>query len=275
MAQWLEPAKLSYACSANYLDYVEAINLSPEQQAFLKDIPDAMFRETIRDFMVNQQFRKDYWVKGARRINALEQLERLRQQKVVLVSARDDISLKVTGAQGVATMSESIYKPVLDFLADCKPKTIGQIELALKDSGVNFAKLLQAVLILTGAGHLAAVQVEDVIAQSKKRCDKLNLHLITMARGSNDGRYLASPVTGGGVPVGRFQQLFLLALTQGKKQPAEWAEFVWQIVSAQGQKILKEGKALESTDESLAELTEQANVFASRQLPILRALKIA
>jgi SAM-dependent methyltransferase len=275
MAQWLEPAKLSYACSANYLDYVEAINLSPEQQAFLKDIPDAMFRETIRDFMVNQQFRKDYWVKGARRINTLEQLERLRQQKVVLVSARDDISLKVTGAQGVATMSESVYKPVLDFLADCKPKTIGQIELALKDSGVNFAKLLQAVLILTGAGHLAAVQVEDVIAQSKKRCDKLNLHLITMARGSNDGRYLASPVTGGGVPVGRFQQLFLLALTQGKKQPAEWAEFVWQIVSAQGQKILKEGKALESTDESLAELTEQANVFASRQLPILRALKIA
>lgn len=68
MAEWLEPAKLTYACSAHYLDYVEAVNLTPEQQAFLKDIHDPMFKQTVRDFMVNQQFRKDYWVKGARRL---------------------------------------------------------------------------------------------------------------------------------------------------------------------------------------------------------------
>ena len=75
MAKWLEPAKLSYACSANYLDYVEVINITPEQQAFLKSIPGALFREAIRDFMVSQQFRRDCWVKGARRMNALDQLE--------------------------------------------------------------------------------------------------------------------------------------------------------------------------------------------------------
>jgi malate synthase len=39
-----------------------------EQQAFLKEIPDAHFRESARDFMVNQQFRRDYWVKGARKL---------------------------------------------------------------------------------------------------------------------------------------------------------------------------------------------------------------
>lgn len=172
-------------------------------------------------------------------------------------------------------MSEATYKVLFDFLADHKPKTIGQIELAIKDSGVTFAKLMQAVLILTGDAHLAAAQGEDVIAQAKKRCEKLNLHLMSMARGSNDGRYLASPVTGGGAPVGSFQQLFLLALTQGKKQSADWALFVWRIASAEGQKILKGGKLLESADESMAELTEQANVFASGHLPILKALKIA
>jgi hypothetical protein len=62
MAQWLAPAKLQYACSAHYLDFIDAINLTNEQQAFLKDIPDPMFRESVRDFMVNQQFRRDYWV---------------------------------------------------------------------------------------------------------------------------------------------------------------------------------------------------------------------
>jgi len=40
------------------------------------------------------------------------------------------------------------------------------------------------------------------------------------ARGSADITFLASPVTGGGITVNRFQQLFLLALSQGKKQPA-------------------------------------------------------
>jgi hypothetical protein len=38
----------------------------------MAEIPDTMFRQTVRDFMVNQQFRKDYWVKGARHLSLLE-----------------------------------------------------------------------------------------------------------------------------------------------------------------------------------------------------------
>ena len=64
-------------------------------------------------------------------------------------------------------------------------------------------------------------------------------------------------------------------MTQGKKQPAEWTQFVWQILSAQGQKIVKEGKTLETPEENLAELTDQAKTFAEKQLPILKALQIA
>jgi len=160
MAEWLAPAKLSYACSAHYLDQIDAINLSAEQQALLKDIPDPMFRETVRDFCVNQQFRRDYWVKGLRRLSMLEQGEAVRAQRVVL------------------------------------------------------------------------------------HTDKLNAFLINKARGSGDISYLASPVTGGGIPTGRFQQLFLLAKSQGKKQPSDWAQFAWQVLTQQGQRIVKEGKTL-------------------------------
>jgi Predicted methyltransferase regulatory domain len=41
---------------------------------------------------------------------------------------------------------------------------------------------------------------------------------------------LASPVTGGGVPISRFQQLFLISIKQGKKHPAEWAQLAWGIL---------------------------------------------
>lgn len=275
MAEWLEPAKVQYACSAHYLDLVDAINLTADQIAFLQDIPDPMFRESVRDFMVNQQFRRDYWVKGLRRLNPFEQAEQLRQLRVILATHRPDVSLKASGALGEASMNEDVYAPILDFLADHKPKTLGQIEQAVKDKGVRFAQIMQASLVLSGLGHLVAVQEDTVTSKAKKQCDKINSHLYSKARGSIDVSYLASPVTGGGVSVGRFQQLFLLALSNGKKQPADWVQFAWQILQAQGQKLVKEGKTLETAEENLAELTTQATVFAEKQLPILKALQIA
>lgn len=275
MAEWLEPAKVQYACSAHYLDHIDAVNLTADQQAFLKDIPDPMFRETTRDFMVNQQFRRDYWVRGARKLNPLEQAEALRQQKVILSAHRPDISLKVTGSLGEATLTETIYTPILDLLADHKARTLGQIEQALKDKGIAFNQLTQAALVLTGGGNLVLVQDDSVINKARKQTDKLNAHLINKARGSNDISYLASPVTGGGLTVNRFQQLFLLSIAQGKKQPAEWAQYVWQTIAAQGQKLVKEGKTLDTPEENLAELTSQATTFAEKQLPILKALQIA
>lgn len=72
----------------------------------------------------------------------------------------------------------------------------------------------------------------------------------------------------------RFQQLFLLSKSRGKKHPVEWAQFVWQLLGAQGQKIIKDGKTLETADENLTELMEQANTFAEKQLPILKVLGI-
>jgi SAM-dependent methyltransferase len=275
MAKWLEGAKVQFACSANYLDAIDVINLTPEQQAFLNEIPDPMFRETTRDFMINQQFRKDYWVKGARKMSVLDKTEALLIQKVVLTTHRPDVSLKVAGALGEANLTEAIYAPILDFLGDHKVKTLAQIEQAVRDKGVNFAQVTQAVMLLTGAGHIGLVQDENAITKAKKQTDKLNAHLCQKARGSNELTYLASPVTGGGFTVNRFQQLFLLSIAMGKKQPAEWAQEVWQILARQGQKLVKEGKALETPEENIAELTSQAQTFAEKVLPILKALQIA
>jgi SAM-dependent methyltransferase len=275
MAHWLEPAKVQYACSANYLNAVDALNFTPVQQDFLKDIPDPMFRETARDFMVNQQFRKDYWVKGERKMSTLDQAEALRTQKVILTTPRADVSLKITGALGEADMAEAVYTPILDLLADHKVKTLGQIEHALKDKTVNFVQILQAVMVLVGAGHLGLVQDEQAITKAKKQTDKLNAYLCQKARSSNELSCLASPVTGGGFGVNRFQQLFLISIAQGKKQPAEWAQFAWQLLSVQGQKLLKDGKTMETPEENLKELTSQAQTFADKALPVLKALQIA
>ena len=279
MADWLEAAKVQWACSANYLDAIDAVNLTADQQALLNGIPDPMFRQTVRDFCVNQQFRKDYWVKGARKLSALEQAEQLRAQRVVLTVPRADVSLKVAGSLGEANLQEAVYNPILDALADHKVKTLGQLEQELKVSkdgaSINFAQLLQAAIVLGSNGAVAAAQEDSTAQKLKKQTDKLNRHLMMKARAAGDVAVLASPVTGGGVNVARFSQLFLLARENGRKDPVDWAKFVWDILAAQGQRMLKDGKALETADEHLANLTEMAEGFASKQLPILKALKIA
>jgi hypothetical protein len=160
-------------------------------------------------------------------------------------------------------------------MADHKVRSVTQIEQAVKDAGITFAQLIQVFLVLCGNGTLNAVQDDTAITKAKKHTDKLNNHLMLKARSSNEISYLSSPVTGGGVIVGRFQQLFLLVLQQGKKKPEEWAAFVAQILAAQGQKIVKEGKPLEDPEEQLAELNIQAHEFSVKQLSILKSLQIA
>jgi hypothetical protein len=46
------------------------------------------------------------------------------------------------------------------------------------------------------------------------------------------------------------------------------------VLAAQGQRVMKDGKPLESTEANLAELHMIANDFAEKQLPILKAVQI-
>lgn len=275
MADWLGPAKLQYACSAYYLDQVDAVNLTDEQAAFLAGIPDPMFRESSRDFVVNQQFRRDYWVRGLRRLNPLARAEQLRQLRIMLVVNRPTVSLKINGSRGEAAMSEQVYAPILNILADHKPKSLEQIEQLLKGGTIDFPQILQAVLVLAAQGSVATVQNDPVIAKAGKVTKRLNDHIKAASRGSGDVVYLASPVTGGGVPVSRFSQLFLLALDSGHKQPQELAHFAWRILQAQGQSLVKDGRQIGTAEGNLAELAGQAENFAVNELPRLRVLQLA
>jgi len=271
MADWLGPAKLTYACSANYLDHIEGMNLTTEQRAFLAEIPDPMFRQSVRDLIVNQQFRRDYWVKGAPRLSAYEQAERLRQQRLVMTTPAAEFTANIAGALGQAEIAANLVEPVIGALAGHKPMSIAEIEAAAAGKGLTAAQLFETVLALVGKGDLALVQDDQMQARAKPNADKLNLFLTERARGSGELSVLASAVTGGGFAVHRFQQLFLIARGRGAKTPEDWAEAAWLIIAPLGQLLLKDGKPLQTPDENRAELLAQARDFADKRLPVLQA----
>lgn len=271
----LAPAKLDYVTTAVPLDAVDAVNIATEGVAFLNTIDHPILREQTRDYFVNQQFRKDLYVRGAVRLSPIEQRERLLETRFVLTQTPDSVPLKVTGAAGEASLQEAVYKPLIAALAakEYAPKSMRQLMAALPD--IQYAALQQALTVLVGMGNTSPCQPEAAEKQVRARCQALNRHLCNRAQLGNEIETLASPVTGGGIAVNRFQQLFLSAIKQGKKQPAEWAQAVWQVLAAQGQSLVKEGKALETAEDNLAELAKQATEFGEQRLPVLKALQIA
>jgi hypothetical protein len=129
-------------------------------------------------------------------------------------------------------------------------------------------------MALIGMGYMASVQSDHQINQAQQASSKLKMALLNKARFSKDISFLASPVTGGGIEVNHISQLFLLAINEDKKQPKEWAQTAWAVLSSQNQLVLKDGKVIETAEGNLEELIKQANDFRDKSLPILKALKV-
>ena len=274
MADWMETAKLSFGCSATALDHLPQLHLSAEQRTLLNEISDPVFRESVRDFVVNQQFRRDYWVKGPRPLNALERVSQLRQLRLVMMRPLQEVDMTITGTLGQGTMEEKVYRPLLELMSDFRPRTLGEIEFALREYQVNLIQLVECALVMAEKAVLVAAQDDDAIAEARPRTAQLNKTLLTYARNGRGLAYLASPVTGGALPLSVVQQLLLLAYVEGKKQSDEWAEYAWQLLKIQQQAVLKDGKALEGDAANLAELKVQAAGFQTSRLPMLQALGV-
>ncbi|MBQ9273663.1 MAG: methyltransferase regulatory domain-containing protein [Succinivibrio sp.] len=270
MAAVLEQAKLSFACSATYLEHIDGINLTAAQRQLLSEIPSERFKETVRDFMVNQQFRRDYWVKGERRLSSLEAAEQIRALPVMLLSEGDNLAMTVHGALGDAQMNESVYRPVLKALADHEIKSVAEVE---KLSGLTLTQVQEALMVLVGQGHVYPVQSAEAIEQCAVRAAALNRYLMKKSRFSGIG-YLASPVTGGGINVDRLSQLMLLGISEGRDQVKELSSFVFDILNSQGQRLIKDGQTLESEQDNRAELMRLCETFKEKALPLYQRLRL-
>jgi hypothetical protein len=276
VAEQLAPAKLDHACNANYISTVDAWNFTPGQQAFLNEIHDAAFRETVRDFISRRTFRIDYWVKGPRRLTPLERLEALLRQRVMLVRPRADIPGKIVANLGEFPLLDSFCGPILEAIEDHQPKTLREIGQAVRERRIDISQVVDVVMTYMRLGAIAPVQDDAVSRTAKTQTDRLNVYLCDAARLRPDFRYLASPVIGTGFAEagGRLALYFLIGMSQGKRQPSELAAHASQIFQLQGFAIMRQGKPLDSPEETLQSLTAQATYFLEKQLPILKALQV-
>lgn len=269
----LSTAKLSFASSAYMSDLVEALNVSPGMAGFLNELPDPSLRETFRDFAVQAQFRRDYWLRGLSPLALADQRRALRDQRVVMMRPAGQPLDMARGTFAEVALGGPLYEAILDVLADGQPRPIGELE-AVAPEGTAFLQLTTALTLLMAQGVIAPARDAEAAARGAGTARALNLELARRAAEATNLGVLASPVTGGAITVQRFHQLFWLARERDGGGPTDWAAFAARTLADQGQALVSGGAAL-PPDAAKAALEAQAVAFADTVLPCWRGLGMA
>jgi SAM-dependent methyltransferase len=270
----LSAAKLNHVGSINLLDHIDEVTLTDTQIALLHAETDPLRQEALRDVIVNEQFRSDIFAKGALPHSFRSAAGVWLGTRFALSMPREQVSMTAKGRRGNTELYEHIYKPILDAFAN-GPQTVRQL-LGQPSVGsvVSWEQLTRALTVLVGTQCLQPCLPEKGEDERLVACQAFNRAVCRRAEESDDLQFLASPVTGGGVEFDRFEQLFLLAISEGQKDPASWPAFAWSILAPQGYRLLKDGKAIEGAEGNVAELTVRAERFSTSKLSVCASLKI-
>ena len=266
----LAAAKLAFAAPSGLSEQMDAFLLTPPARELLKEVTDPIASETIRDYFLNTQFRRDLFVRGARQLSESERNERLLQTRLVLTRPPPQFPFKVAVPVGEVTIDANPAKAVFEALAE-GPRTLGEI---LKDAAVagsdggNVAFKAVSVL-LAGGAILPALgpEQEDI---RRERVARFNQAMLTRFGSERQEHTLASPVLGTGMAVSPVDQV-LLVHAAGEKTPP--IDNLIKEMAARHRTFMKDGKPA-SPEEGKAELKAALTGFRHERLPIYRRLGI-
>ncbi len=260
-ARELSAASLLFAGSASLAGQSDGLGLPPKMRDLLAGIPQPVICETAFDYLVNQRFRRDLFVKEPRRLLPEERNKQLRDTAFTLLQHPEHVPARAKFAGHEVDLLADEYVALLEALAeqDFAPKTLRQLERHPTCAGISLARLIDATLILTEVGSVHPAQPKELIEEAALRCKALNKRILEKSEASGDISALACPVTGAGVFADRREMLFLRAISLGHKAEVEWARYAWEKLGAGDPDALR----------------SDARAFARFRLPVLKALRVA
>lgn len=271
VASEFENARLTYVGSATLSENIDSVSIPSGLQSVIQAESDVAWRETLKDFARNQVFRRDVFLRGASRLTPVEQNERLGELRFALTVPRTDAKRTFQTPLGQAEGQKEIYEPIFDLLAG-RPYTLAELatEPTLKAfAGIN---LLQALTLLVHSGqvHPVAKREQPKAMDSGK---VLNQVLAQRIRHGSVANYMALPALGTGGQASFVDLLVIGGVTSGLKNDlGRLVDLGWSVMERTGQRLLKDGKPVQSKDETLPMLREQLEVVISSKVPIWKAV---
>ena len=270
MVREMSEAKLDFVGSAGLLDNFAALSLPEKTRELHDQISDPAYRELIKDFAVNQQFRRDVFVKGERRLTGPQERAQLRELTFVPLRTSERMSMQFRTPLGRATGQEAIYRPLIDAVGQGATK-LGDL-LGRIDAGTG--QLVQASAALTQSAQIHPV-VGDRGGTAVASARRLNRALAQRVLQGEGYSYLAAPAIGNAVPARDHEIIAYDVLSRHEVHTAEeLAQGMLNRFKRVGRRLVKDGRTLETDEENLAEFRERADAVMREQVPVWQHLRI-
>lgn len=265
VADEMQAAKLEYVGSASLLENFEGLVLPQKAREVINQSSDPAFRELLKDYAINQQFRRDLFVKGTRTMTAVHKQESLRRTAFAPLKARADMSTTFKTPLGEANGQTEVYAPIMDQVA--------QGATSLHDlattTHIDLGKLMQAAAALTSSGQIHPAQATTDSEPSRR----LNRAVAKRVLRGEPYRYLAAPTVGNGINAGDVEITALEALTQNEiNAPDALAQAIWSRFKPIGRRLVKDGQTLQTDAQNLRELRQRADDILNKRVPVWREL---
>jgi hypothetical protein len=200
----LSEAKLEWVGSANPLENLSALVLTPAERKVLEGVEDALDRELIKDLCLARALRHDIFVRGPNRLAGADLRQSL--QEIVLALAIDapEFSYEIEMAKGSAQLSRDFYAPLVAALAK-RPQEVGTL-LSLPQTESSRGRDPSEVLgILIGSGQaLPVLRPGEPLAPEAKALNQMIAAAFGRVDHPGAKLALASTALGAGLPADCF-----------------------------------------------------------------------
>lgn len=265
VAALFQDANCSYITTTDMFSQME-IALPKDLVPHMRTITDPIFKETLRDFALNRQFRKDIFIKGAgKTLNNEKITENLDDTLVVLRLQAESLSLSFNIGGMKVEGKEDLYKPILNALAEnnYEPKLVKN----LRPEGMSQTQFYEVIKILFSASYIHPAQKPTKSIQTA--CEKMNAYLCKISEEQSYSSYLASPILGNGVVCSQMEQIMLNAM----KQKGDVGKYLYDAHIKMGQLLQQDGVNLDEKA-SITRFTELFEKFKVLRIPYLTAVGI-
>lgn len=268
-AATLGEAGLRFVGNGRLLDQFDELNFGREALDLLASVDDLWLRETARDFLRSGHVKTDIYVKRNEPDRPRPPPKPALDLAFILgVPASLAKMRKVRTPVATLEFDAPPFRDIIDALGaePCRPRKLEEL-VGTRSSGRPEAEgvkeeVLRALMVLVEADIVYPAQSRARVDEAAAACARLNAEILRRCLTEDRIRALASPVTGGGIPVSRIRQLFILAWKGGARSPDAWARFG---LDAMG------GNDVDKVD--VADILKEALYFQQR-LPQLTALKL-
>jgi len=264
----LAPAGVTFIGSATLGDNLDFLNFSRMEQQLLAEIDNPVVKETVKDFSVNQQFRRDVFIKGRNKLEQAAQQELFPGIRFALVVPMESNSVRLDNPRGDMNLDPVLYKLVLSSFG----KRDYSLEELLRQPDIALFRhedVRQSLMHLLAAGYLL-----PAIAPSLQLINSVKLfNYAVLERTAFDmePKYLASPVVRSGIRLDWVPRLLLLGELTDVDDPLS---FISGIMRVYNFALIKDGEVLKSWDKNIEELDLQIRAFQAFQLPLMKRLGV-